>query len=126
MTIDKKDWLASLPEKKVSPEQVTAAKTISRQAVNMKHLTNDPNWDMFLSFIQSTLDEAEVMMAYYTEALQSVKTKDEDMAQLKRGYLVSNERYNILTNLIELPKAIIEDGETAKDLLARLEDGSKD
>lgn len=37
----------------------TALGMIKTAAVSFEHLTNDPNWDRFLSYVQAKLDEAK-------------------------------------------------------------------
>lgn len=97
-------------------------KMIQQAAVKAELLTGDPVWDLFLTYLQHTIEETEAYKLNALDALVHPATVDHhSMLQAKIALAECNARITILEAVISLPKDLIEMGTDAKGLLEREE-----
>lgn len=90
--------------KAVSPE-------IVRTAPQMEYLTNSEEWNKYLSYIQTLLDQARSSLENITSQLLNPSLFEaEKMFQLKSEHARMAERIEVIETLMSFPKQIIELG----------------
>lgn len=128
MTYDKASFLASV---KVNREKQEVARRTSLQTiiavapVMEKLMTGDANWDRFLQHI-------EHMRLQAVAAKNRAETKQRDpmiwdhetMSKLKSDIIAAEAYIAAFEICMNLPKALIEDAELAKQTLTRFEAGN--
>jgi hypothetical protein len=97
-------------------------KMVQQAAVKAELLTGDPVWDLFLTYLQHTIEETEAYRQNAQNVLVHPSTVDHhEMLQAKIALAECNSRIDILRAVISLPKDLIEMGTKAKGLLEREE-----
>ncbi len=97
-------------------------KMVRQAAVKAELLTGDPVWDLFLTYLQHTVEETEAYRQSAQDILTHPSTVDHhSMLQAKIVLAECNSRIAILEAVISLPKDLIEMGAKAKGLLEREE-----
>lgn len=96
------------------PTQTHDLQVIERAGLQARSLTGTEHWDFFLSVLQPKVEETEVFLTNAKEQLADPRVVDENhMRQLKLAAVIYAERLNILREVMELPKRIIEHGDKA-------------
>ena len=94
---------------------------LSQAAVNASNMTGSTEWDVFLQFLQSHADRVKASRVALDEVLKDPRvTSDEDMRRAKIQYIEADAIVRTLEAVISLPSDIIESGDKARDLLARM------
>jgi len=84
-----------------TPPVDVALGMIRTAAVSFEHLTNDPNWDRFLSYLQEMLEEARKDTNYYMEL--TVNTDGTAQKQAQWAYHAAHAKVELLERIMSLP-----------------------
>lgn len=84
-----------------TPALETALGMIKTAAVSFEHLTNDPNWDRFLSYLQDMLEEARKESRHYME--MTVNTEGSVQKQSQWAYHAAHAKVELLERIMSLP-----------------------
>jgi hypothetical protein len=124
MAFARSEYEASLvgqAAKKVS-ERARELEGQKRSALLITQVTGDKYWDHFLSFVNERLQGLEKEM---TVAFDLLKTSDnfltEDLINQKLAVRLIGREIQALKWVMELPQAILEKGEHAKQLLGTID-----
>jgi hypothetical protein len=123
MNLDKSEYRQIMGDKKLEQDERhrPQSEQQARQAVKMSELTGDENWDLFKSFLEAAMDDAEKAMKFFNNQMTNPSIVDPNaIAQAKLNYHICRERYATLSEVVTLPNEVIKSGEAAKDLLSRL------
>lgn len=86
--------------------------------VKMELLTGNPHWDIFLSYIQFTLDGLNSRLSQARDALCSPATVNPDLiTSLKLEIAEVGGMVKSMEAVLSLPKGIMEEGEKARERL---------
>ena len=89
--------------------------------VKMGLLTGNPHWDVFLSYIQSTLDGLNARLGLAKDSLCSSSTVNPDLiTALKLEIAEVSGMVKSMEAVLSLPKGIMEEGEKAREILSDL------
>ena len=95
---------------------------MAQEAPRMAALTGDPNWDFFARYIEAQIKAAERLIETKRQQAAALVLLDEPKAKAAAVMVTALEaRRDTLTELILLPRWILENGEAAKKLVAELE-----
>ncbi len=121
--IDHKDFEEIKKQKEEESEQrrLVVFHGMAREAVKAEFVTNDENWDLYLSYIQGLIKNAEDMLPGYEKKLLGDVFEHSEMLLLKSEITRLQERLHVLNFVIELPKKIIENGKKAKQYVDKFE-----
>jgi hypothetical protein len=119
------DWQAACQENAeqlVPPaEQQQQVNMLIQAAVSMEKLTNDPDWDKFVSYIQGALELVQEQAVGYKERLADPLTVgQEDIARIKAALTLLKGQELALEWLIDIPKALKAQGDLARDFKTTL------
>jgi len=96
---------------------------LSQAQIKAEHVTGDPNWDTFLSYIQAAVESHEAELKGLKTLLESPDMMDMDeMMNCKVAIIRRRERISAWNAVIGLPRDIKEHGEKARALLDVMED----
>ena len=97
--------------------------TLSQAQIKAEHVTGDPNWDTFLSYIQAAVDNHEAEIEELKSVLESPHmVAPDDIMRLKIAIISCRSRLSAWDAVIALPRDIKEHGEKARTILDRLDD----
>ena len=100
-----------------------ALEQIQQAQVRMENLTGDPDWDLFLSYIEAAIQRTEKEAVAHLDQLGSPMTVNVDeIMQLKMALHGCKGRISAWRAILDLPKDIKASGEQAKDLLERIDE----
>lgn len=95
---------------------------LARQPVRMEALTNDESWDFFLSFIEGFIQRTTEIRDDTITKLRDPKLVNDDLVRGLRAEIAAlDTRIAVLEEVIALPKYLREQGEKARDELAKLQ-----
>lgn len=121
MQADREEWVRQqeLNQKKENKHNGATSTRITNMlqqaSVKQEYLTNDENWNYYLTLIQSWIDKTRLNAQSFRDALESPDLVSQDERKKFLNYLmICNERIGVLEAVIALPKQIIEDHEKAK------------
>ena len=104
MPPSKADYLAHVESieaaRRKSPEVVLGM--LKTAAVSFEHLTNDPNWDRFLSYLQEKYEETKKERAAYLEGCAKA-TLDETIRGCQILYARADAKAELLEWVMGLP-----------------------
>ena len=83
------------------PALETALGLIKTAAVSFEHLTNDPHWDRFLSYLQGMLDQARKDAQHWMQIVVDVDGATLQHAQ--RQYHAAHAQVLVLERIMSLP-----------------------
>ena len=127
-TIDEfSKWRAVHQKEKVSAER-RRFEILQQAAVKAEHLTGQPEWDYFLSLLQNAIDVTETQAKEFERKLSDPSlVGHEDLLAVKIDLIRCLERMMAWKVVMDLPKELVESGETAANILERLTDaGTED
>ena len=94
-------------------------------AVSSENLTDAPHWDLFLSFIQAGVEDAEKIRGQYAETLLgSNVVNHEEMLLAKIGLAECDATIRAFKVVIKLPADMKENGDRAKSIIERTQDAA--
>lgn len=80
----------------------TALGMIKTAAVSFEHLTNDPNWDRFLSYVQAEIDQHKKERDNWLLVCANA-AGDREMREAQLAYIAHNNRVIALEYVVGLP-----------------------
>jgi len=96
---------------------------LNQAEVKAKHLTGDPHWDMFLSYIQGAIETTQRQLEGFEAALGSPDLVNTDeIMKAKISVIRCRERIAAWVAVMELPNELRAGGVEARGLLERLND----
>ena len=118
MAVTEEDWKASL--KTVTPPRGRSssdrAETLLRQAaVEARLLTGQPAWDHYLERLQVLVDEAQAQLTTWREKINGAYS-DADLRMVQLQVNIYQERLQVLTHCMTLPKEILNARTTTLDM----------
>lgn len=100
-----------------------ALEQLQQAQVRMENLTGDPDWDLFLSYVEAGIQRTEREAVTHLDQLRSPTTVNVDeIMQLKMALHGCQARIDAWRAILELPKDIRDSGEQAKTLLERVDE----
>lgn len=128
MTFDRRDY-AELTERRKQAakgeELARTARLLEQSVVSAESLTNDPNWNVFLQYLQSDMKRWEGMRDGMLNILRDpTVVNHEQIIAAKIGYAEADGYIKALQAVIAKPKDIVDDGKDARALLGRLDEQS--
>lgn len=103
------------------PDRRRYLQQLRQAAVGSADLTNDPSWDMFLSYLQAALEDMEKIKGAHIGALMSPDLVGlDDIMRTKIAVASISDQIALLKAVISLPKDIIASGEVAASLMDRI------
>ena len=88
---------------------------LQQASVKLTTLTNDENWNYYLTLLQSWIEKTRISAEHFRKALESPDLVDRSDRKKYQNYLmICNERMTVLNAVIGLPKQIIEDQKNAE------------
>ncbi len=124
MTYDYGDWLAlnTAAREKANGAHRDHLVVLSQAAVSAANMTGSTEWDIFLQFLQSQVERVKESRAALEVVMKDPRvTSDEDMRRAKIEYIEADAIVRTLEAVISLPSDIMESGDKARGLLARME-----
>ena len=122
MAPDREDWDRTTEKRKweTVKRREREITQVAQATVPMTALMGDPNWDFFLSMLQSKVEE----LATHLTALHDAQEHDMScdpvtLSQQKARMMASAVQKATLEQVIALPKQIIEKGESARLVLEK-------
>lgn len=118
-----KEWMESVAARKGerAAEHRPQIEMLAQAEVRAAHLTGDPTWDVFLSYIQAAVETTEAQRASFEAVITDPRTVEhERMLVAKIGLAECQARIDAWEAAISLPKDIIKMGREARTLLERL------
>ena len=101
-----------------TPPDPTPIRLAVRAAVHATDLTNNPTWDTFLGYIAGAKEQVENAKQSYRDALLNPFTVGhDDLLRAKIALADLEGQIKALDWIVELPKAILETGGKARELL---------
>ena len=93
-----------------------------RAAVQVEHLTTDERWNEFLTYLSATIQKSLELRMGHTRAILSPMMVDHEMLMAHKIALAKAEGViEALQWVAGLPKAILENGQIARDFYAEEE-----
>jgi len=118
--MDRAEWDAMLAQRKSEKGKKDKPKIalVRQAAVSAEKLTGDEAWDRFLSYLQAEWEKSSEQIAVWTAKLSdpTVVNPDEMMA-VKIEILIWTSRAKALSEVMDLPKILKEEGAKADELL---------
>lgn len=122
--IDRDDYEAYVKAKKPRNGQAQSLEFLVQAQVRMENLTGDANFDRFLTYLQSSSESMNALLEDLERRICDPATHDgTEIMELKLAIARMMGRVEAMNAVIELPKAIIETGERARERLKVLEQG---
>ena len=119
MTIDLDDWKKSRRSAEVPRIDRDDIKRIQQAAVSAERLTGNPDWDIYQSYIQSALERLEKDKTDLADGILTPNCVDHTQLMIRKAmYAKVIGQIELLQQIIDLPKRIIEMGGKAKDILS--------
>ena len=120
MSYTREDWLElnESNRKKAMNGQRGNMEYLVQAQVKQSYLTANPDWDVFLSYLQNALNQLQGREQELRDALCSPSVVDTSaIMQLKLEIAEIVGQIKLLEGVLALPKDIIEAGDKAKALL---------
>ncbi len=128
MSFDLSDYNDMLDRKReVAPPEsvVPMLNRLTQAAIKAQYLTNDENWNFFLSLLQSVIEVTEAELREVERKIGDPTIVDtNDIMRLKIASAILRERATTLKDVIGLPQSIKDDGKMAKEWLAKFSKGN--
>lgn len=122
-----KDWgtrVASLAQKKVKDRR-SELQGLKRAALSATQITGDEHWDFFLSVVNERMESSQKAVAVVSEALKnSDDFSPETLINQKLAVRLLGREIEVLQWVTELPKELMEQGDSADQLLGIVDESS--
>ncbi len=125
MSFDRDELTELLGKKRAEGAGVNRSmlRMLSQAAVSANHLTADPSWDIFLSYLQDMLEKAtKARDGIMLELARPDLVNPDAVLQRRIGVIRLNERIDLLNFIIAMPKDIKKTGTLAAEQLKELEE----
>lgn len=122
MAIDHKDFVR-LQEKRAKDKQaqnVTSLRVVEREAVDAEHLTTDPYWNKFLTYLEAARKRLMVLRDQAQGFMDDPRITSPDLLmQAKINFLMAKAQIDLLDAIVTMPKELITAGAMARDALEK-------
>ncbi len=125
MTFERADYKDLLNKKKTERvrEQKTSLEMLRRAEVGAKFLTNDENWDVYLSYIQNAIERTEAQLSAFKEGLCDPNiTNTDEIMRIKIHAATCAGRIEAMKAMRALPKELMTAGAQARQLLDTIDE----
>ena len=123
MSFDRKDF-DSLSTKQAAEgraSQRTELQAMRQAAVASEHLMGTPEWDVFLSYLQSgVIEAAKTRDAYMRDLANPLLVDANAVAQKRIAVIRLNDRIDTLNRVMAMPSEIRKHGQVADERLKEL------
>ena len=130
MSYAREEYLDSLKNKgDEASSNLHVLRQIQASAPSMKVLTNSIEWDKYISYLQTELEQVTQLHEKAVEKISSEHVwETEQLFKLKSSILVAKAIIDTLNFCMNLPKAIIEDSLGVNEMIKKFEEfnASKD
>lgn len=123
--LDRDEWEAKQSSKprNFNGQEIANLRLLSQAEVAADKLTNDPTWNIFLSYIQAAIVRTEQVAAEAEAVVMSPNvTNMDEMMAAKMTATIARSRVEAWKQVLELPRLLKRDGEKAKNILLELPD----
>lgn len=125
MGIDRRDFDALTKRYDIAPtlqkSDVGSLRVIERDALQAQHLTSQPSWDRFLTYLQAALQRLDLVRQSAQAKLNAIGVVDHhSLISAKLELHVAEAQIELLESIMSMPKEIIENGDKARDLLEKI------
>lgn len=94
---------------------------IQQAAVHADHMTADPAWDQYLSYLQDAIEKNTAQRdAYIGQLMNPLVVNPDEISKMRIAVIRLNERIDILIFVIAMPNQIKRLGEIAVEKLKAL------
>ncbi len=123
MRVDREQYAELVRKKSNGHDNRVQLQALVQAEVKAEHITGDPGWDTFLSYIQAAVEKHEDELVSLKALLESPDMMNaDDMMNCKIAVIRRRERISAWNAVIGLPRDIKEHGEKARALLDVMED----
>ncbi len=123
MRVDREQYAALVREKANGQDNRVHLEALIQAEVKVEHVTGDPHWDTFLSYVQAAIEKSEEELGSLKTMLESPHmVAPDDIMRLKIAIVSCRSRLSAWDVVIALPRDIKEHGEKARALLDVMED----
>ena len=123
MRVDREQYAELVRQKSNGHDNRVQLQALVQAEVKAEHITGDPSWDTFLSYIQAAIEKHEDELTSLKAMLESPDMMNmDDMMNCKIAVIRRRERISAWNAVIGLPRDIKEHGEKAKAVLDGMED----
>ena len=123
MRVDREQYAELVRKKSNGQDNRVQLQALIQAEVKAEHITGDPGWDTFLSYIQAAIEKHEDELVSLKAMLESPDMMNaDDMMNCKIAVIRRRERISAWNAVIGLPRDIKEHGEKARALLDVMED----
>ena len=123
MRVDREQYAKLVRKKSNGHDNRVQLQALVQAEVKAEHITGDPSWDTFLSYIQAAVEKHEDELVSLKALLESPDMMNaDDMMNCKIAVIRRRERISAWNAVIGLPRDIKEHGEKARALLDVMED----
>ena len=127
MTLDREDYDAMIARNRSTLGVMTQRPVLENMAqaeVKATLLTGAPHWDTFLSYIQAAVEHAEESWRGFERKLGDPNLVDyNEIMKVKISLVETMATITAWKAVASLPSDLIRDGNKARDLLSRMNDG---
>lgn len=104
------------------PDRIPQAQGIVREAARMSVLTNDENWDFWLSYLEAHLQATKRNAEHFNAKLRDpFVVNPDEIAKIRAALNMADTRATVLQEIMDFPKLLLQEGEKAKKLLAEMQ-----
>ena len=123
MRVDREQYAELVRKKSNGHDNRVQLQALIQAEVKAEHITGDPGWDTFLSYIQAAIEKHEDELVSLKALLESPDMMNMDeMMNCKIAVIRRRERISAWNAVLGLPRDIKEHGEKARALLDVMED----
>lgn len=108
--------------KPVKTERTLDLQAIVRESARMEVLTNDENWNFFLSYLEAHLKATKRHASGLMEQLRDPLIVNPDqIGKIRAALSLADCRAAVLDEIMKFPKELLEQGEKAKKMIAEMQ-----
>ena len=118
-----RDWSTRTPRGGSHVPRKPELQAIKRAALAAAQVTGDEHWDLLLSVVQERIEKLKGLKASAADSLESSDDfTTEGLINQKLAVRLYGKEIEALEWVINLPKSIMEQGDTAKELLGSVDE----
>lgn len=124
LSFDRKDFteLNARNEKARTQSRLPFLRSVAAAAPKMEALTHDTNWDQYLHYLGGVLEKLRAAKDASHRQLENPKLTDSaEIMRIKTALHISDAMIQAIVLATDLPKAIIEGGQSADKLIKEFE-----
>lgn len=127
MRVDREQYAELVRQKANGQDNRVHLQALVQAEIKSEHVTGDPHWDTFLSYIQAAIEKHEGEIEQLKTMLESPHmVAPDDIMRLKIAIISCRAQLSAWNAVIGLPKDIKEHGEKARALLDVMEDTTEE